>query len=164
MEGDARTWFTPKQRAELWERWRSGQCVADIARALARRNKSGVDRVLALHRGIAPAPEPGQAAQGASTAARLGGDVGRAKDLLIKTLLAVRVGSAAHRWKDFYGRDDDVLVVRGSTTQFNPTFDQAVVDKAIASDPARYSAVPANVEAAGSKRSDLNGPGSRCRP
>src|SRR5512142_743937 len=56
MEGNARTWFTPKQRAELWERWRSGQCVADIARALARRNKSVVYRVLALHGGIAPTP------------------------------------------------------------------------------------------------------------
>jgi hypothetical protein len=32
MEGNARTWFTPKQKAELWERWKSGQCVADIAR------------------------------------------------------------------------------------------------------------------------------------
>jgi len=52
----ARTWFTPKQRAELWERWRSGQCVADIARALERRNKSGVYRVLALNGGIAPLP------------------------------------------------------------------------------------------------------------
>src|SRR5581483_3891332 len=39
MEGNARTWFTPKQRAELWERWKSGQCVADIARALERRNQ-----------------------------------------------------------------------------------------------------------------------------
>ena len=48
MEGNARTWFTPKQKAELWERWKSGQCVADIARALERRNKSGVYRVLAL--------------------------------------------------------------------------------------------------------------------
>ena len=56
MEGHARTWFTPKQRAELWERWKSGQCVADIARALERRNKSGVYRVLALNGGIAPAP------------------------------------------------------------------------------------------------------------
>jgi transposase len=37
----ARTWFTPKQRAELWERWKNGQCVADIARGLERRNKSG---------------------------------------------------------------------------------------------------------------------------
>ena len=42
---DARTWFTPKQKAELWERWKSGQCVADIARALERRNKSGVYRI-----------------------------------------------------------------------------------------------------------------------
>jgi IS30 family transposase len=56
MEGNARTWFTSKQRAELWERWRGGQCVADIARALERRNKSGVYRVLALKGGIAPAP------------------------------------------------------------------------------------------------------------
>src|SRR5439155_21849250 len=56
MEGNARTWFTPKQKAELWERWKSGQCVADIARALERRNKSGVYRILALNGGIAPAP------------------------------------------------------------------------------------------------------------
>ena len=56
MEGNARTWFTPKQRAELWERWKSGQCVADIARALERRNKSGVYWVLAGNGGIAPAP------------------------------------------------------------------------------------------------------------
>ena len=52
---DARTWFTPKQKAELWERWKSGQCVADIARALERRNKSGVYRILGLNGGIAPA-------------------------------------------------------------------------------------------------------------
>ena len=56
MEGNARTWFTPKQRAELWERWKSGQCVADIARALERRNQSGVYRVLAFNGGIAPPP------------------------------------------------------------------------------------------------------------
>ena len=30
-EGRARIWFTPKQKAELWEGWKSGQCVADIA-------------------------------------------------------------------------------------------------------------------------------------
>ncbi len=34
MEGYARIWFTPKQKAELWERWKSCQCVADIARRL----------------------------------------------------------------------------------------------------------------------------------
>ena len=55
MEGSARTRFTPKQRAELWDRWKNGQCIADIARALERRNKSGVYRVLALNGGIAPA-------------------------------------------------------------------------------------------------------------
>jgi hypothetical protein len=52
MEGNARTWFTPKQKAELWERWKSGQCVADIAGALERRNKSGVSlkhRLLPYH-------------------------------------------------------------------------------------------------------------------
>jgi hypothetical protein len=30
MEGTARIWFTPQQRAELWERWKNGQCVADM--------------------------------------------------------------------------------------------------------------------------------------
>src|SRR2546422_9833347 len=55
MEGNARPRFTPKQRAELWERWRNGQCIADIARALERRNKSGVFRVLALNGGNSPA-------------------------------------------------------------------------------------------------------------
>src|SRR5258708_21057938 len=56
MEGHARTWFTPEQKAELWERRKRGQCVADIARSLERRNKSGVYRILALNGGIAPAP------------------------------------------------------------------------------------------------------------
>src|SRR6266849_3914228 len=55
MEGNARPRFTPKQRAEVWDRWRNGQCIADIARALERRNKSGVYRVLALNGGITPA-------------------------------------------------------------------------------------------------------------
>lgn len=54
MEQCARIWFTPKQKVELWERWRRGQCVADIARALRRRNKSGVQRILALNGGISP--------------------------------------------------------------------------------------------------------------
>src|ERR1700720_2783937 len=56
MEGTARIWFTPQQRAELWERWKNGQCVADIARALERRNKSGVYRILAVNGGITPEP------------------------------------------------------------------------------------------------------------
>ena len=54
MGETARIRFTPKQRAELWARWKDGQCVADIARALDRRNKSGVYQILAAEGGIAP--------------------------------------------------------------------------------------------------------------
>ncbi len=56
MDWTARVWFSARQKAELWERWKSGQCVADIARALGRRNKSGVYRILALDGGIVPIP------------------------------------------------------------------------------------------------------------
>src|SRR5580698_10693975 len=56
MEEVSRVWFTPQQKAELWERWKSGQCIAAIARTLGRRNKSGVYRVLALNGGIVPMP------------------------------------------------------------------------------------------------------------
>jgi len=56
MEWRARIRFTAHQKAELWERWKNGQCVADIARALGRRNKSGVYRILAHDGGIVPLP------------------------------------------------------------------------------------------------------------
>ena len=52
----SRVRFTSKQKAELWERWRNGQSAAAISRALERRNKTGVDRIVVLHGGIAPAP------------------------------------------------------------------------------------------------------------
>jgi hypothetical protein len=52
-----------------------------------------------------------------------------------------RAGLLYDRWKAFYGRDDgDVLVVRGSTVQFNPTADRKTIDKAVALDPQRYGA------------------------
>jgi hypothetical protein len=70
MEQVSRIWFTPRQRAELWERWRSGQCVADIARALGRRNKSGVYRLLALDGGIAPNVRRARAGRPPRTGAR----------------------------------------------------------------------------------------------
>ena len=56
MKQVSRVWFTPKQKAELWERWKSGQCIAAIARTLGRRNKSGVYRILAINGGIIPTP------------------------------------------------------------------------------------------------------------
>jgi hypothetical protein len=52
-----------------------------------------------------------------------------------------RAGLLYDRWKAFYGKpDEDVLVVRGTTMQFNPSFDQKIIDKALALDPQRYSA------------------------
>ena len=56
METTSRIWFTPQQKAELWERWKNGQCIASIAGTLGRRNKSGVYRILALNGGIVPTP------------------------------------------------------------------------------------------------------------
>jgi IS30 family transposase len=56
MEWTARIRFTARQKAELWERWKSGRSVADIARALGRRNKSGVYRILAGDGGIVRRP------------------------------------------------------------------------------------------------------------
>ena len=52
----SRTLFTWKQKAELWERWKNGQSVLAISRGLERRNKTGVQRIVALHGGMAPAP------------------------------------------------------------------------------------------------------------
>jgi hypothetical protein len=52
-----------------------------------------------------------------------------------------RTGLLYQKWKDAYGRNDpDVLVVRGSTLQFNPTFDAKVIERQIASDPQLYRA------------------------
>ncbi|RYD61945.1 MAG: IS30 family transposase [Sphingomonadales bacterium] len=52
----SRIWFTPAQKLELWERWKQGQSISAISRALERRNKSGVQQIVALHGGIAPVP------------------------------------------------------------------------------------------------------------
>jgi IS30 family transposase len=52
----ARIRFTSAQKAELWKRWKSGQSISAIARALERRNKTGVEKIVALYGGIAQAP------------------------------------------------------------------------------------------------------------
>jgi hypothetical protein len=51
-----------------------------------------------------------------------------------------RSGLLWNRFKDNYGKENDVLVVRGTTLQFNPTFDAATIDAAIQSDPQLYGA------------------------
>ena len=45
----SRIWFTAAQKAELWERWKNGQSAAAISRALERRNKTGIERIVVLH-------------------------------------------------------------------------------------------------------------------
>src|SRR6201987_856498 len=52
----SRIWFTAAQKAELWVRWKNGQSAAAISRALERKNKTGVERIVVLHGGIVPAP------------------------------------------------------------------------------------------------------------
>ena len=42
-----------EKKAELWERWKSGQCASDIARALDR-TKGAIHHVLAFNGGMAP--------------------------------------------------------------------------------------------------------------
>src|SRR6201993_5211154 len=52
-----------------------------------------------------------------------------------------RSGLLYQRYRDFYGKDnDDVLVVYGTTLQFNPSFDESIIEKALAEDPERYGA------------------------
>jgi hypothetical protein len=52
-----------------------------------------------------------------------------------------RSGILYDKWKTSYGKaDDDTLVVRGTTLQFNPLFDQAIITADLAEDPARYEA------------------------
>ena len=42
----SRILFTAAQKVELWERWKNGQSAAAISRALERKKKTGVDRIV----------------------------------------------------------------------------------------------------------------------
>jgi len=53
MAKTGRPGLSREKRVELWERWKSGQCASDIARALAR-TKGAIHHVLAFNGGIAP--------------------------------------------------------------------------------------------------------------
>lgn len=45
-------------------------------------------------------------------------------------------GLVYNKWKRHYGQDsDDVLVIQGATTDFNPTIDRRIIREAYASDP-----------------------------
>jgi hypothetical protein len=52
-----------------------------------------------------------------------------------------RSGLLYQKWRDAYGKNDpEVLVVKGTTLQFNPTFDAKIIERQIASDPQLYRA------------------------
>jgi hypothetical protein len=51
-----------------------------------------------------------------------------------------RSGLLWNRFKEHYGKESDVLVVKGATLQFNPTFDEETIKAAIQSDPQLYGA------------------------
>lgn len=50
----SRVWFTAEQKVELWERWKRGQSISSISRALERKTKGGVQRIVVVQGGIAP--------------------------------------------------------------------------------------------------------------
>ena len=55
--------------------------------------------------------------------------------------VASRRGLLWERYRDFYGKNDpNVLVCKGSTRQFNPSYSQDLIDKDMARDPRRYGA------------------------
>jgi hypothetical protein len=44
-------------------------------------------------------------------------------------------------YRDFYGKDDaNILVVYGTTLQFNPSIDKDIIERALTEDPERYGA------------------------
>ena len=65
----------------------------------------------------------------------------RGSMLILISTAHKRSGLLYQKWKDAYGRNDpNVLCVRGSTLQFNPTFDAKIIERQIASDPQLYRA------------------------
>jgi hypothetical protein len=61
--------------------------------------------------------------------------------LVVITSAYRRAGLAYAKWHAHYGKDDDdVLVVYGPSTAFNPTIPQSIVDQALARDPEAASA------------------------
>jgi hypothetical protein len=49
--------LSPKEKAELWRRWKAGESLSDIARVL-KKGGGSIFGVLRLRGGIAPSPRP----------------------------------------------------------------------------------------------------------
>jgi hypothetical protein len=56
--------------------------------------------------------------------------------ILISSSVHKRSGLLYQRYHDFYGKDnDDILVVYGTTLQFNPSFDEDIIERGLTEDP-----------------------------
>jgi hypothetical protein len=55
MKYRTRTYYTPKQKAEMWDRWKRGESMSSIGRAF-NRESSSVFSVLSPTGGIQPLP------------------------------------------------------------------------------------------------------------
>ncbi len=69
MKQRPRIYYTDSQKALMWERWRKGESLQQIAQ-LFDRNHSSIQRILAESGGITPAPR---------WPVELGADVGRTR-------------------------------------------------------------------------------------
>ena len=85
MERVRRPYMSAAEKAEVWRRWKRGESVSDIGRALGRIRKS-VHRVIAAHGGVPPR---------ARTRSTVGADGGRARGDL--TRAGHRLLVEAHR-------------------------------------------------------------------
>ena len=69
--------------------------------------------------------------------------LGRVEDSMLIMISTAhrRAGLLYQRWQRYFGKDkDDVLVVRGTTAQFNPSYDAATIARQLAEDPELYGA------------------------
>jgi hypothetical protein len=94
MERVCRPSMSTAERAEVWRRWKRGESVSDIGRALGRLRKS-VHRVVAAHGGVPPT---------SAHASTVRADTGRARRDL--TRAGQRLLVAAHRLPAWAGRVD----------------------------------------------------------
>ena len=60
---------------------------------------------------------------------------------ILKSSVHKRSGLLYQRYRDFYCKNnDDILLVYGTRLQFNPSFDEDIIERALAEDPERYGA------------------------
>ena len=109
----SRIFLTSAQKAELWERWKQGQSISSISRALDRRNKTGVQRIVSLHGGIAPSARR-RAASALGLAEREEISRGIAAGLAIRAIARSLGRSPSTICRKLAGFSSGTIVVRGN--------------------------------------------------